>query len=499
MTREKILLVEDELLMAELIALQLEDLGYTIAAMVATGEEAIAKTGETQPDLVLMDIILPGNIDGIAAAREIGDRFETPVVFITGSDDLSTFERAKNASLYGYLIKPFTEKNLRVAIEVALAQHQRERALKQNQPPYGLWLRSIGDGVIATDRQGSVVFMNPAAEAMTGWTLAEARGQGFGNIVPLVNQITATPIENPVGQVMREGNIVYLEENTALVARNGDRIAIGDSASPIYQETGEINGAVLVFWKLRKQPDAEIVDIQLQRELNQLRRQCLSIIVHELRTPLSTILSSTGLLQLYSDQLPEDSKAEQLAQIERAVQQMSETLEAVQVLSQTEAGRLPFHPEPLELGQFCHELVAQLRHSEGNNREIVFTQQGDCTEAHLDVTLVGFILRNLLSNAVKYSPVSSVVRFDVTCHPASEMAIFQIQDRGIGISSEDVSHLFELFFRGENVGEIPGIGLGLAIVKQCVDLHHGEISFTSELGVGTTVTVRLPLVGSRIE
>jgi signal transduction histidine kinase len=125
------------------------------------------------------------------------------------------------------------------------------------------------------------------------------------------------------------------------------------------------------------------------------------------------------------------------------------------------------------------------------DRAINFAIQGNCTDAKMDEKLLGHILTNLLSNAMKYSPKGGTIRFDLIS--TSDSAVFRIQDTGIGIPVQDLDKLFESFRRASNVGTIPGTGLGLAIVKKCVDLHRGKIAVESELGVGTTFTVTLPL------
>ena len=134
--------------------------------------------------------------------------------------------------------------------------------------------------------------------------------------------------------------------------------------------------------------------------------------------------------------------------------------------------------------------MAELEHIPGIEHTLVFTEQCKFTDGYMDEQLLRHILGNLLSNAIKYSPIGSTIRFTVVCE--DETVIFQIQDQGIGIPQEDQQHLFESFYRASNVSNIAGTGLGLAIVKKAVDLHGGEITFDSEVGVGTTFVVSLP-------
>lgn len=145
----------------------------------------------------------------------------------------------------------------------------------------------------------------------------------------------------------------------------------------------------------------------------------------------------------------------------------------------------------MDLVAFCRDLVESLQMSAKPQHQLNFVVIGDGSDAQMDEKLLGHILTNLLTNAIKYSPDGGTVQFDVVCDRT--WVIFRIQDSGIGIPPEDLERLFESFGRASNVGAIPGTGLGLAIVKRCVDLHEGEITVESEVGVGTTFTVTLPL------
>jgi signal transduction histidine kinase len=177
---------------------------------------------------------------------------------------------------------------------------------------------------------------------------------------------------------------------------------------------------------------------------------------------------------------------------------MLELLNDLLFIGTAEAGQVRLNPEPLLLNEFCQELVAQIQRGIGVNLTnsgfgyaVTFASQGESFLACMDKKLLRQLLGNLLSNAIKYSPEGGEVLLKLTCQ--DDKAIFEIQDRGIGIPREDQSRLFEFFYRAKNVGAIAGTGLGLAIVKTCVDLHRGEITIHSEVGVGTRFTVSLPL------
>jgi signal transduction histidine kinase len=170
---------------------------------------------------------------------------------------------------------------------------------------------------------------------------------------------------------------------------------------------------------------------------------------------------------------------------------MVQLLEDILLVNRAEAGKLEFNPSSIDLKKFCYYLVEEMRLIAGSNNPIIFVSYGDSPESAIDEKLLRSIVTNLLSNAIRYSPHGSHIHFSLVCD--RQEAILEITDRGIGIPPEDQPHLFEPFYRGENIGNIAGSGLGLTVTKKCVDLHGGTITVKSEVRVGTTCTVTLPL------
>src|SRR5437773_3394601 len=233
MAQARILVVEDEGIVAEDIQSRLENLGYAVPAVASSGEEAMKKAAETRPDIVLMDIVLKGDMDGVEAAEQMRDRFNIPVVYLTAYSDDNNFQRAKVTEPLGYVLKPFEERELQTTIEMALYRHELERKLRESRQWLATTLRCIGDAVIATDKQGHVKFMNPVAEDLTGWKQEEAIGKELSRIFNIVSEETRNPSENPSAKVLREGRIVGLAKHSILISRDGREIAIDDSAAPI--------------------------------------------------------------------------------------------------------------------------------------------------------------------------------------------------------------------------------------------------------------------------
>ncbi|MBD2243853.1 ATP-binding protein [Nostoc sp. FACHB-888] len=227
-----------------------------------------------------------------------------------------------------------------------------------------------------------------------------------------------------------------------------------------------------------------------EREFSELKSRLLTITSHEFRTPLATIYSSAELLEYYRHLWSDERQQTHLRRIQTSVMHMTQLLNDVLLLSQDETSKLEFNPTPLNLVEFCRDLLEELEQSDRSQHAIAFSSKCQCTPANLDAKLLRQILSNLLSNCLKYSPIGSTVKFSVTT--ANDQAIFQTQDSGIGIPPSDIEHIFEPFHRASNADNIPGMGLGMSIVKQAVDLHGGEIFVESAIGAGTTFTVILP-------
>ncbi|WP_414526418.1 ATP-binding protein [Nodularia chucula] len=495
MDQVRILVVEDEVIVARTIANQLTQLGYMVTGKASSGEVAIAKALETKPQLVLMDIILKGNMDGIAAAASIRDQLDIPVIFLTAYGDDQTLQRAKLTQPFGYVVKPFTAKDLKIAVEIGLLKHQLEQDLRESRDKLATLLNSMSDAVIATNEQAEVTFMNPAAELITGWQQADAQGKDISIVFNIVDEITETELENPVVKVLREQKVIYLGEFTSLITKNGQKVPIGDSASPIMRRSDTIDGVVVVFWDLSQRRQTEFLERALnqERELNNLKSLFISTVSHDFRNPLTVIQTAVELLEIQGDTITPAKKSTYLQRIKGAVESMKQLMEDVLFMGKSDVGKLECDPHLVNLDKLFREFIEEFSLISHDRNEIIFTCKSQFTDALIDEKLLHYIFLNLLSNAVKYSPPNQNIQVNLTCDVTENIVKLEIQDQGIGIPEVDQRRLFESFYRASNVHSIQGTGLGLVIVKRCVETLQGEISFSSEVGVGTTFTVMFPL------
>nr|WP_232826235.1 HAMP domain-containing sensor histidine kinase [Cyanothece sp. BG0011] len=226
------------------------------------------------------------------------------------------------------------------------------------------------------------------------------------------------------------------------------------------------------------------------QELNQLKSEFVSILSHDFRNPLNTILLSTGLLEDSHDQLTREQQLSYFQMIRQAVQDMNQLLNEVLLLGKADSGKLKPNFEQLNLKEFCQKILHSLHLSFEDKNQIVTQFKGKFEEELWDAKLLWHILHNLLNNALKYSPQGGQIFFDIIAD--EKIVTFRIEDQGIGISQASQKHLFESFYRADNVENISGTGLGLSIVRKCVDAYQGDIFVDSQLNKGTTFTVILP-------
>lgn len=256
MVSTNVMIVEDEKNVAMDIKCSLENLGYTVTAIAASSEAALKKVAETQPDLVLMDIQLKGEIDGVKTAEQIRRSFNIPVIYLTANADNNTLQRAKVTEPYGYILKPLEEKELNISIEMAIYKHKQESQVKAREKWFATTLKSIGDAVIAINHHNSIVLINTIAEALTGWQQSEATGKNLKDIFQILNEdklrLVASLLKAP------QSDVVSLLEDTILLNRTGKLVPITGSGAAIRDNQENIVGAILIFRTVEKPKQIQV-------------------------------------------------------------------------------------------------------------------------------------------------------------------------------------------------------------------------------------------------
>jgi CheY-like chemotaxis protein len=218
----RILIVEDDDIIANLISAMLEKRGYSVVGKIASGEEAIIKSAELEPDLILMDISLAGEMDGVTAAGFIFQLFQFPIVFLTGLCDDFLVERAKNAQPLGYILKPFTDRDLISNVELALYNHSiRKKYLEHFPVGDPKKIMALMDPIIITDTQGRIVFFNPYAARFLDIPDRKILMHHWRQVMMIINEMTNEEVDDPIVEVVKQLLVVTYEFNTAVVTTTG--------------------------------------------------------------------------------------------------------------------------------------------------------------------------------------------------------------------------------------------------------------------------------------
>jgi len=253
----KILIVEDEQIVAEDIRHSLLNMGYSVSGIAGSGREALRQMKNSVPDLVLMDIILRGRMNGIETAEKIRAQYDIPFIYLTAHADLDTLNKAKVTEPFGYVLKPLDNRELQSAIEMAVYRHRMEMSIKERESWFSTTLRSIGDGVIASDRKGHVTFLNPVAQKLTGRDKKDAVGKPLSRVFHILDLETRKKIKNPIGCILNEQMSQNSDGHSILIAQDKQEIPIESTFSPIKNDRGDIIGTVVVFHDIIDRLSAE--------------------------------------------------------------------------------------------------------------------------------------------------------------------------------------------------------------------------------------------------
>ncbi|AFZ20505.1 hybrid sensor histidine kinase/response regulator [Allocoleopsis franciscana] len=529
----KILVVEDEKIIALNVRESLESLGYIVPAIADSGEKAIEKATQLRPDLVLMDIRLKGNMDGIQAAEQIWNSMQIPVIYVTGHSDKSTLERAKITVPFGYILKPVKEQELYVAIETALQRYEREQLLSAI-------LKGMGDGVILVNPQGRVQFLNQVAESLTGWRQDEARDREFIEVFKIVSEQTQQPVNNPVTAALQQDTTVYLEDRVLLLSKNGTPIPIGDSAAPVKDNKGVITGVVLVFRDITQRRLAEERNLAMERarylelqiaelqRLNQLKDDFLSTVSHELRTPLSNIKMAVRLLETVLDQqsilgsqthFNSQSMNRYLKILEDQCNQELMLVNDLLDMRAIDADAYPLELTSIELQNWIPHIVESFEaRTQTQQQNLQVSLPPELPPLVSDLSSLTRILSELLNNACKYTPAgeqivvtvqvisedkenqgdktveslpSSPLTPALRCPPRGVQ--IDVSNSGVEIPTEELARIFDPFYRipKNDPWKYGGTGLGLSLVKKLLVRLQGNLDVTSTQG-WTTFRLFLP-------
>jgi PAS domain S-box-containing protein len=484
MIKRKILIVEDEAILALDLKAQLEAMGYSVVGVVASGDMALKEADRHLPDLVLMDVKINGSIDGVETARILKTRMDIPILYCTAYSDQDILKRAKITKPFGYLIKPVNKRELAANIEMALSSHLIEQKLKKSEAWLSSVLSSIGDAVTTIDEHGMISYMNPVAERMSGRKIPEARGKSIDVVFPIFDETTGKPIVISVPDPEAEPMSVEIPRKSLMQLTDGRIISVHGNVSLLRDHLGNATGAILT---LRDETEYRRMESRIKNlERFQIFSQIASGVAHEVRNPLNAIMAVTEVM--VQDLGPNPISDEYLGHIRTQVQRLATLMKDLLDLGkpiQSSSMRKESVGTICELGIL---LWKQSAPKSGMDVAFELKKEDEPLTVIANADKLQQVIFNLLENAASHSPVHS--RIEIAVFRADDGWIhIRLKDLGCGIPEKYLESVFDPFFTTSK----NGIGLGLSIVKNIVEQHDGRITLrNNDPTPGCTAEIDLP-------
>ncbi|MCX7788308.1 MAG: response regulator [Spirochaetes bacterium] len=487
----RILIVEDENIVALDIKMHLRKYGFQVAGIFSSGEEVLAHIEEAKPDLILMDIKLQGNLDGLETSRIIKERYGLPVVFLTAFADEATLQRAKVMEPFGYIIKPFEEKELRTAIVIGLYRHSMEKKLRYREELFSKTLRSITDAVIVLDPQERIEYMNPVAESLLGQSLIKAQGKKFRDLFTLQPVILKLP-------TLRYNNLHEFQSN-------GKVHEVELNSSPLVDEKGERTGTVIILHEVTEQVAMEKALHQSEQQLRQAQKmeaigRLAGGIAHDFNNLLTIILGYSRIL--LEDSTVNPQVRTNIEGIQQAAFRSIHLTRQLLTFSRHQSSEY----RTMNLNQLVRDMEKMVRRLMGEEIRLVLSLDAEPADVYVDQGQMEQVIVNLVVNArdaingvgtifIQTGNLTIEPGFSTITGPlqGGEYVTLSIRDTGIGIPEHILPNIFEPFFSTKETGK--GTGLGLSTVYGIVKQSKGGILVRSAPNQGSTFTVLLPLHG----
>jgi len=510
----RILVADDEAVITTQLEERLTFMGYEVVGNASCGEEAIDMARDLKPDIILMDIVMqPGGLDGIDATESIQADQDIPVIFLTAFADDNYVERARNVQPFGYILKPFQEREVKACIEVALHKKEIERQLRESEERYHSVVETAGEAIIIVDRQGNMLSCNHAAETMFGCSTAEATGKPFTLMIP---ERLRKELEHEINQIVSTGKSAMFEKMVEYSGLRKDGrefpieisltswkareelfftiIAADISERKRIEEALAAERASLAQRVQERTAELSKINVELIHAVR-LKDDFLASMSHDFRNPLNVILGMTQILQENMYGLLNAQQLSYLRQIEENGQRLLALITDLMDSSQIRTGELELHIAPVSVESICQVGLRFLNQAARKKQlKVAFMCDSAVTTIQADEHRMKYVLVELLNNAVRFTPEGGTVGLEVEGDAEKHVVFFSVWDTGIGIAQEDMQRLFQPFvhLNSSLSRGYEGAGIGLSLARHLVDMHGGSISVESEVGKGSRFTVSLP-------
>ncbi len=491
-----ILIVEDEPIVAKDLQQTLCEMHYDAFAIASSAEEAIRRASEKCPDLVLMDIRIKGERDGIETAQILHDQFGVSVIYLTAHADEATIQRATRTAPYGYLLKPIKSAELRGAIEIAAFKQKLDKCARERERRLSVALNSVSDAVVTVDLAGKITYLNPAAESLVGAKSESAIGKSAEQILQLMNQSASSIDATPLDAALRLKHPIEPENASLRNAATGVAHTIDESAGPIV-EGGHLLGAVMVFRdvgeKKRMQQQLELAD-----RLSSLGTMAAGT-AHELNNPLTVVVTNCGFLAEELEELRSGLRAtsmrdptsktftrifEALGDVQAAASRMSRIVADLRSFSR------PAESESNDVDlRRCIEWAVRATAHEFHHRAQLHTRLEPAPRIFGESARIEQVLVNLLVNAAQAIAPGKAEQNEVWVNLHGDeqgRAVIEVRDTGNGMRPEVVNRIFDPFFTTKKAGAGTGLGLSIChgIVKSMGETSRLPVSSESALPSG---------------
>ncbi len=516
MHKFNILVVEDEFIVSKFICKVLDSKNYNVTGVASSGEDAVKQAALIRPDAILMDIVLAGDMDGIEAAGLIRKELDIPIIYLTSYADEKKLERAKITTPFGYILKPFNEKELLATLTMAIHNNGIEKKLKANEDKFRKLVQYSSDIVLILDEHFHLVYESASAEVILG---GDSELRKASNLFELIHPHDKEELLEKLRSVKHEGE--RREINFRFRSSRKEWISL-EAVFTNWLSHENINGIVVnardvsarreAELKLKRtiselQYSKELLEIQSRElkklneklfesekkliELNLNKDKFFSIIAHDLRSPFNSLLGLSEFLTNELDEFSEEDVRTFAESIHKSAKQVYALLENLLQWARIQSGRIEIQPSKLNLFDIANDVLDIFISNALKKNINLVNKLNKNIYVFADQNIITSVLQNLISNAIKFTSKGEI---KISSTEIDDQVTLEVEDSGIGMDRDAVKKLFriDVAYTTPGTENEKGTGLGLILSKELIEKSGGKIEVESEKGKGSIFRLKLP-------